>query len=93
MLPFGPTTLPGNLTRAEVVTRYAEKSGRAVKDVLFYYVFALLKIATIAQQIYKRFVEGHTKDPRFGAMIFGVRILGGTAAKAIELGRIDRLNA
>jgi aminoglycoside phosphotransferase (APT) family kinase protein len=93
MLPFGPTALPGNLTRAEVVARYADKSGRAVTDVLFYYVFALLKIATIAQQIYKRFVEGHTKDPRFGAMIFGVKILGATAAKAIERGRIDRLNA
>ena len=93
LLPFGPTTLPGNLTRAEVAARYAARSGRDVKDVLFYYVFALLKIATIAQQIYKRFVEGHTKDPRFGAMIFGVKILGATAARAIELGRIDRLGA
>jgi aminoglycoside phosphotransferase (APT) family kinase protein len=91
MLPFGPTALPGNLTRAEVVARYAERSGRDVRDALFYYVFALLKVATIAQQIYQRFVEGHTRDPRFGAMIFGVRILGATAARALELGRIDRL--
>ncbi|MBI5478831.1 MAG: phosphotransferase family protein [Deltaproteobacteria bacterium] len=91
MLPFGPTTLPGNLTRAEVVVRYTERSGRDVRGVLFYYVFALLKVATIAQQIYQRFVEGHTKDPRFAAMIFGVRILGATAARALELGRIDRL--
>jgi aminoglycoside phosphotransferase (APT) family kinase protein len=91
LLPFGPTLLPGNLTRAEVVARYAAQSGRAVPDALFYYVFALLKIAVIAQQIYRRFVDGHTKDPRFASMILGVRILGQTAARALERGRIDRL--
>jgi len=91
MLPFGPTALPGNLSRGEVVARYAARSGRDVQGVLFYYVFALLKIATIVQQIYKRFVEGHTKDPRFATLIFGVRILGQTAARALELDRIDRL--
>jgi aminoglycoside phosphotransferase (APT) family kinase protein len=91
LLPFGPTALPGNLSRAEVVARYAARSGRNVEDILFYYVFALLKIATILQQIYQRFVEGHTKDPRFATLIAGVRVLGSVAARALELGRIDRL--
>jgi aminoglycoside phosphotransferase (APT) family kinase protein len=91
LLPFGPTLLPGNLDRTEVVARYAERSGRPVGDVLFYYVFALLKIAVIAQQIYQRYREGHSHDPRFAAMIVGVRVLGQTAARALERGRIDRL--
>ena len=90
-LPFGPTLLPGNLTRPEILARYAERTGRRVDDALFYYVFALLKIAVIAQQIYKRFVDGHTKDGRFAAMIMGVRILGATAARALERGRISGL--
>ena len=91
MLPFGPTLLPGNLTRTQVVERYQKASGRDASGILFYYVFALFKIAVIAQQIYKRYVEGHTKDERFAAMIMGVNILGQQAARAIERGRITGL--
>lgn len=91
MLPAGPTTLPGNLGRAGVVERYAAASGRDVSGILFYYVFGLLKIAVIAQQIYYRYKQGLTHDERFAAMIGGVRLLGRTAARAIEAGRIDRL--
>ena len=88
MLPLGPTLLPGNLTRMELVRRYEQRTGRNVDNVLFYYVYALLKIAVIAQQIYKRFKEGHTKDPRFAMMIVGVQLLGQSAVAAIERGRI-----
>jgi aminoglycoside phosphotransferase (APT) family kinase protein len=83
-LPFGPTTAAGNLTRRELVARYAEISGRDCRDVLFYFVFGLFKIVVIAQQIYQRFKKGLTKDPRFAAMIFGVQILGRSALRAIE---------
>jgi len=88
MLPLGPTLLPGNLTRMELAERYAAQTGRSVDNVLFYFVYALLKIAVIAQQIYKRFKDGHTKDPRFAMMIVGVQLLGRSAVRAIELGRI-----
>jgi len=91
LLPFGPTLLPGNPSRREVIERYAEKSGCEVGDALFYYVYGLFKIIVIAQQIYKRFVLGHTKDPRFGAMIIGVKTIGDTAARALERDRIDGL--
>jgi len=90
-LPFGPTALPGNLSRRELVERYAARTGRDAGPMLFPYVFALFKIAVIAQQIYRRFVDGKTSDPRFGAMILGVRILAAQAARALERGRIDRL--
>ena len=78
---------PGNLSRAEVAARWTERTGRRDADVLFAYVFGLFKIAGIAQQIYRRFSEGKTSDPRFAAMIHGVRILGRQAARALEKGR------
>lgn len=89
--PSGPTHLPGSLTRREVVERYEARSGRAVSSPLFYYVFALLKIAGIVQQIYKRYVEGHTKDERFAALGHWVRTLGAQAGRALERGRIHGL--
>jgi aminoglycoside phosphotransferase (APT) family kinase protein len=88
---FCPTTLPGNFTRAELVARYAERSRRDLSDILFYYVYALFKIAVIVQQIYFRYHRGFTRDQRFAPMIDLVRILGTMAVRAIERGRIDRL--
>src|SRR4051812_190818 len=88
--PYGPTFLPGSLSRKGVVEAYAKKTGRSF-DPLFYYVFALFKIAVIVQQIYKRFVEGSTSDPRFRALGEWVRVLGRQAALALDKGRIDRL--
>jgi aminoglycoside phosphotransferase (APT) family kinase protein len=87
-LPAGPTTVPGNLTRAEVALRYAERSGRDVSQILFYYVYGLLKISVIAQQIYFRYKQGLTHDERFAGMIDAVRLFGRQAAGAIERGRI-----
>ncbi len=88
-LPFGPTVLPGNLSRREVVERYGERSGRDVSGFLFYYVYALFKIAVIIQQIYARFRRGLTDDPRFAMFGFGVQMIGRTAARALEAGTID----
>lgn len=88
---FCPTTLRGNFTRAEIVARYAERSRRDVSDILFYYVYALFKIAVIVQQIYFRYHRGFTRDERFARMIHLVRLLGAMAVRAIERGRIDRL--
>ena len=59
---MGPTDLAGSLTRQALVDRYAEKTGRDVSGVLFHYVFGLFKIAVIVQQIYARYVRGHTQD-------------------------------
>ena len=91
LLPAGPTTLPGNLSRAEAVQRYAVRSGRDVSGILFYFVYGLFKIAVIAQQIYFRYKQGLTHDERFASMIGAVKILGHTASQAIQKSRIDRL--
>jgi aminoglycoside phosphotransferase (APT) family kinase protein len=84
---FGPTTLPGNLTRAELVQRYAQTSGRDVSSIGFYYVYGLFKIAVIAQQIYARYRQGYTQDARFAGLRPAIQALGRTAAQAIASGR------
>ncbi len=90
-MQLSPTLLPGNPTRAELVQRYSEKSGRDVSDVVFYYAYGLFKLAVIIQQIYYRYKMGFTKDPRFARLIDGVRGCALMAATAIQKKRIDRL--
>jgi aminoglycoside phosphotransferase (APT) family kinase protein len=85
---FNITWLSGNLTKNEVVERYAKKTGRDVSDILFYYVFGLYKNIVIMQQIYARWKAGLTKDPRFGGLIFGIHELSKMAVGAIGRGRL-----
>ncbi len=87
-LALNLTTLPGNLTRRELIQRYAERSGRDLSNVLFYYVYALFKIAVIVQQIYARYKAGLTEDERFAMMGYVVRMLGRAAALAVEKGQM-----
>jgi aminoglycoside phosphotransferase (APT) family kinase protein len=63
-----PTTLPGTLTRAQLVERYAVATGRDPGDMVFYLTFARFKVAVIIQQIYYRYAQGLTQDARFAAM-------------------------
>lgn len=88
-LAFGPTALPGNLSRAGIAERYAAQSGRDLKDIRYYYVYALFKIAVIVQQIYARYQAGFTHDERFARLGAAVRVLAGSAVRAIDTGRID----
>lgn len=60
-----PTTLPGMLTRAELVERYAAVSGRPVDDIRFYLVQGVFRLAVIVQQIHYRYHHGQTTNPRF----------------------------
>ncbi len=60
-----PTHLPGMLTRAEVIGRYAGRSGFAPPSWTFYEVYGLFRLAGIAQQIYYRYHSGETKNPAF----------------------------
>ena len=80
----GPTALPGNLTRRQIATRYAEKTGRDVSNMHFYYCFGLFKLAVIVQQIYARYVRGHTRDERFSRLNEWVAVLHETANGVLE---------
>ena len=44
-----PTTLPGTLTRAQLVERYAVATGRDPGDMTFYLTFSRFKVAVIIQ--------------------------------------------
>jgi aminoglycoside phosphotransferase (APT) family kinase protein len=77
------TTLPGWLTPADLVDRYAARSGRDLARLKFYEVFALFKIAVVVQQIYYRFVNGQTSDPRFANLGDRVAYLARRAASLL----------
>jgi aminoglycoside phosphotransferase (APT) family kinase protein len=79
-----PSTYPGSLTRAELVGRYARKTGRDVSRIDFYLVLARFKLAVIVQQIYYRYHQGLTKDHRFASMPDVVKILVRAAVRASE---------
>lgn len=85
-LAFGPTVLPGSLTRREVVARYLAASDRAEPDMVFFVAFGLFKTATILQQIFARYQSGATKDPRFASLGDGAAALARAAARVIETG-------
>lgn len=69
MMPTGDDRF---LTRAELVQRYAERSGRDVSRINFYHALGLFRLAGIIAQIYIRYVRGQTQDRRFAA--FGPRV-------------------
>jgi aminoglycoside phosphotransferase (APT) family kinase protein len=63
-----PSNYPGSMTRAQLVGRYAQATGRDVSSMAFYLAFARFKVAVILQQIYHRYHLGLTQDQRFAAL-------------------------
>ena len=66
------TMQPGFPTRAELVARYEERSGRAMTDVRWYAVLALWKAAVFLEGSYRRLLAGTTDDPFFALLDEGV---------------------
>jgi aminoglycoside phosphotransferase (APT) family kinase protein len=79
-----PTTLPGSLTRVEIMQRYGVEPER----MQFYFCFALWRAVTVAQQIYFRFKQGLTKDARFEQFGLMVPILAAAAREVAATGRV-----
>jgi aminoglycoside phosphotransferase (APT) family kinase protein len=77
-----------NISRGELIEMYERASGRNAANMQYYFVFGLFKIAVIAQQIYARYVKGHTRDERFAKFDRFVEGLGRLAEYSITLGRI-----
>jgi len=59
------TVMDGFFTRNEFIENYAKKSGRDMSNIHFYLTFAYFKLAVICQQIFYRYKNGQTSDPRF----------------------------
>lgn len=86
---YNITWLPGNLTRQECADLYAEKSGRDLSDLLFYYVFGLFKNAVIVQQIYYRWKKGLHTDNRFETLLELVKLLSRHGVGTLEKNSIS----
>ena len=66
------TTRKGFPTRAELIGRYEERSGRSMSDVRWYQTLALWKSAVFLEGSYKRLLAGTTDDPFFKMLGEGV---------------------
>ena len=66
------TERPGFPTRAELVARYAERTGRDVSALPWYEAFALWKASVFCEAIYGRYLRGERADPWAGALCDGV---------------------
>lgn len=84
---FGPTALPGSWTRRRLAQRWAEKTGADLSNLVFYVAFGRFKLAGIVQQIYWRYAQGHTRDPRFAELHQLVDLLGKVALAQISRDR------
>jgi aminoglycoside phosphotransferase (APT) family kinase protein len=88
IIPPTMSVHPGSLRRAEVVERYESATGLRIPDSTLLYVYGLVKVAGICQQIYARHLAGKAPDPRFAALGHVVRALGTAAARAIDRDRV-----
>lgn len=83
--PEGLDTL-GLPTRAEVVDRYAERSGREVGEVSWYEAFACWKTGVVLQQLSARYRRGETTDERQASKADGVASQARRAVAILERG-------
>ena len=60
-----PSHLPGMMTREEMVARYFERAGLPARDMAFYQVYGVFRLAGIVQQIYYRYHHRQTRNPAF----------------------------
>lgn len=79
-----PSDAPGMLTRDEILTCYGERTGLPTTGFDFYLASGTFRLAVILQQIYYRFVQGQTRDPRFAGFGLLVNALGEHARRLIE---------
>jgi aminoglycoside phosphotransferase (APT) family kinase protein len=81
------TALPGFPSRAELVERYVERSGRDVEPLPWFEALALWKAAVFCEAIYGRYLRGElgAEDERAGRFEEGVPYLADAAAAALSL--------
>jgi aminoglycoside phosphotransferase (APT) family kinase protein len=79
------TAEPGFPTRAELVARYVERSGREVEPVAWFEALALWKAAVFCEAIYGRFSRGELgpEDTRAALFEHAVPLLARTALERI----------
>jgi aminoglycoside phosphotransferase (APT) family kinase protein len=80
------TTLPGFPTRADVLARYAERSGRNLDEIDFYVALGYWKLAVILEGVYARYLAGAYGEVDEGVHAFKgiVEQLAGGARDAVD---------
>ena len=80
------TAEPGFPSRAQLVERYVERSGRDVEPLAWFEALALWKAAVFCEAIYGRFVRGELGEEDTRAAIFehAVPLLAETALEAVS---------
>ncbi|HEX4680273.1 MAG TPA: phosphotransferase family protein [Gaiellaceae bacterium] len=80
------TAEPGFPSRAQLVGRYVERSGREVEPLAWFEALALWKAAVFCEAIYGRFIRGElgSEDTRAAIFEIGVPLLAETALETIS---------
>ncbi|MEM8898843.1 MAG: phosphotransferase family protein [Bacteroidota bacterium] len=86
-----PTHMEGMMSRDEMVAYYLEKMGMEGRDMRFYYVFGLFRLAAIIQQIYYRYYHKQTKTKAFAVMGAAVHMMNTYCEKLIK-SKSDKLS-
>jgi aminoglycoside phosphotransferase (APT) family kinase protein len=86
LIGVAPTTLPGFARRAQLLSRYAEASGRDVSQVPYYRAFGIWKLACILQGVHVRYAGGAAAGDRSGVDQFAAHVghLGERALAEVE---------
>lgn len=74
-LGVAPTVVEGFPSRAEMRQRYADSSGRDVRDLDFYVAFGYWKLACILEGVYARYSGGAMGGDRTGTDVFADQVV------------------
>jgi aminoglycoside phosphotransferase (APT) family kinase protein len=77
------TNRPGWFTRTEILERYVAQTGFDLTGIAFYEVFAVFKLTVVLQQIFFRYRQGQTDDPRFAKLDERVEWLARIGAEVV----------
>jgi aminoglycoside phosphotransferase (APT) family kinase protein len=80
------TRQPGFPSRAELMARYEERSGRSISNLAWYCTLALWKSTVFLEGSYKRLLAGTTDDPFFRLLDRGVPALAEQAWRVAQDG-------
>ena len=79
----GLTTM-GLPTRAQIVARYASRTGADVGAVRWWEAFALWKTVVVVQQLHRRWVRGESTDPRMARIADRIPALVTAARRVLD---------
>jgi aminoglycoside phosphotransferase (APT) family kinase protein len=71
-------------TRAEVVGRYAERTGIDVTAAGWYEAFAVWKTGVVIQQLHNRWKRGESTDPRMATIADRLPVLAANASRLLD---------